>query len=268
MAFDINNFVIDRIRRGYMLHSTTSKMLWSVTQITNPTLNISSDSTDAVDAIGNKIMTFYRAKNAEFSAENSLFDLSLAAAQSGTEKKVATSSAKIRTPYSQIVTTATGDSTASLDFTPVGTTGAEVPFMYSMKGDDTFDATYEASTSADATHFVVNAATKTITLPTGLAAGTRLWFPYEYDAEEAVAVEGNAIDFPKGGKFIMEVYGHDVCDQSTDYIAYVSFPAAKLKPDFELNFATDGTHPFTIECAQAYCDNEKKLFGIYVPKGA
>ena len=37
MAFDINNFVIDRIRRGYMLHSTTSKMLWSVTQITNPT---------------------------------------------------------------------------------------------------------------------------------------------------------------------------------------------------------------------------------------
>ena len=266
MSFDINNFVIDRIRRGYMLHSTTSKMLWSVTQVTDASLKISSDSTDATDAIGNKIMTFYRAKNAEFSASNSLFDLNLAAAQSGTEKKVASSSAKIRSPYSQIVV-ASGTS-ATLDFVPVGVVGSEIPYIYAMKGDDTFATTYEVSTSADATHFVVNAATKTITLPTGLDNGTRIWIPYEYETDEGVMVEGNAVDFPKGGKFILEVYGHDVCDQTTDYIAYVTFPAAKLKPDFDLNFSTDGKHPFTIECSQAYCDSEKKLFAIYVPKGA
>ena len=49
-------------------------------------------------ALGTPIATFYRAKSAEFSAENALFDMNLLATQLGTTKEVATSSNKIVVP--------------------------------------------------------------------------------------------------------------------------------------------------------------------------
>lgn len=47
--FDMNNFVIDRIVRGVMLSQTDDSVLFSLNQITNPSLSASSESTDAVD---------------------------------------------------------------------------------------------------------------------------------------------------------------------------------------------------------------------------
>ena len=88
MAFEVRNFVIDRVRRGIMLHSETGALMWALNQIENPSLNVTAETTDAVDALGVPIATFNRAKQAEFSAESSLFDLGLLAVQSGTELDV------------------------------------------------------------------------------------------------------------------------------------------------------------------------------------
>ena len=66
MAFDMNNFVIDRVVRGVALSQTDDSVMFALNQITNPSLSCSSESTDAVDALGVPIATFYRAKNAEF----------------------------------------------------------------------------------------------------------------------------------------------------------------------------------------------------------
>ena len=69
---EMNNFVIDRVVRGVALSHTDDSVLFSLNQITNPSLNVTSESTDAVDALGTPIATFYRAKNAEFSAGSSI----------------------------------------------------------------------------------------------------------------------------------------------------------------------------------------------------
>lgn len=45
----MNNFVIDRIVRGVALSQTDDSVLFSLNQITNPSLSVSSESTDAVD---------------------------------------------------------------------------------------------------------------------------------------------------------------------------------------------------------------------------
>lgn len=58
MAFNISSFVIDRAVRGTMFKKGTWELLWSINQITDPTINMTADSTDAVDAIGIPIMTF------------------------------------------------------------------------------------------------------------------------------------------------------------------------------------------------------------------
>ena len=89
---------------------------------------------------------------------------------------------------------------------------------------------------------------------------------YEYESEKATAVTANAVDFPKAGKFVLEVLGTDVCDSDTLIHAYVVFPNAKLDGNVDYTFATDGTHPFTIRAMQHYCDKEKKLFTIVIPE--
>ena len=42
MAYDVNNFVIDRVLRGMMLSAADDSIMWSINQITNPSLSCST----------------------------------------------------------------------------------------------------------------------------------------------------------------------------------------------------------------------------------
>lgn len=255
MAFDLNNFVIDRIVRGVALSQKDDSVLFSINQIQNASLNCASESADAVDALGTPIATFYRAKSAEFSAENALFDMSLMATQLGTEKKVASATSKITVPAME---TFTVNTTGKYDLKH--TPKVEPTEIYALNGDSTFGTKYAKSTgsnSSAATTFAI--ATKTITLPTDVEEGTEMFVMYEYESENAVEVVNSATEFPTGCKFIMEVLGCDVCDQTNLIYAYVIFNNFKLSPDFDLSIATDGSHPFSGKAQQDYCDKEKRL---------
>ena len=263
---DVRNFVIDRVLRGVMLHSSTGEALWSINQIEDPQLSVSSDTADAVDALGNPIMTFDRAKTAEFSASNSLFDLGLLAAQSGTSIAQSTAADKIEVPCFEEVTYS--GSTITLKHTPNATGAAGIPYIYALNGDGTLGTKYPYASAATASAFSFSGTT--LTVPTGASSGDMFLVIYHYDADnsdEALSVTNSASNFPSAGKFVMEVLGCDVCDISTKYYAYLIFPQAKLTSDFDLTFATDGNHPFTIRANQEYCDREKRLFQIVIPEG-
>lgn len=258
MAFDINNFVIDRIVRGIALSQKDGSVLFSINQIQNASLNCASESADAVDAMGTPIATFYRAKSAEFSAENALFDMNLMATQLGTSKKVATTGSTILAPAMENFTT--DGTTYTLKNTPVG----NIKEIYALNADSTFGKKYKLGTgSAGADTFTVSGTT--LTLPTSVEKGTEMFVMYEYNAKNAVEVVNSATQFPVGCKFVMEVLGCDVCDQTNLVYAYVIFNNAKLSPDFDWNIATDGTHPFSMKAQQDYCDKEKRLFSIIIP---
>ena len=257
MAFDINNFVIDRVIRGVALSQKDDSVLFSINQMQNVSLNCASESTDAVDALGTPIATFYRAKSAEFSAENAIFDMNLMATQLGTTKKVASSTAKITAPAMESFTYGTGS--YELKHTPK-TVPSEI---YVLNGDSTFGKKFVKGTAASEKEFAIT--NKTLSLPTGLNAGDELFVMYDYETENAVEVVNSATEFPVGCKFVMEVLGADVCDQTTLIHAYVIFPNFKLSPDFDWSVATDGSHPFSGKAQQAYCDKEKKLFNIVIP---
>ena len=252
MAFDMNNFVIDRIIRGVALSQKDDSVLFSINQIQNASLNCASESTDAVDAMGTPIATFYRAKSAEFSAENALFDMNLMATQLGTEKKVASATSKVVAPAMESFTVAEGGK-YDLKHIPVKAPKE----IYALNDDSTFGVKYAMATAATATEFSISG--KTISLPTDLAAGTEMFVMYEYETENAVEVVNSAKNFPVGCKFVMEVLGCDVCDQTNLVYAYVIFNNAKLSPDFDWSIATDGSHPFSGKAQQDYCDKEKRL---------
>jgi hypothetical protein len=258
MAFDLNNFVIDRIVRGVALSQKDDSVLFSINQIQNASLNCASESTDAVDAMGTPIATFYRAKSCEFSAENALFDLNLMSTQLGTTKKVASTTSKIIAPAMESFTVSEG-----LKYELKHSPKVAPTEIYALNGDSTFGVKYTKATSASATEFSI--ADKTLSLPTGVAVGTEMFVMYEYETDNAVEVVNSAKNFPVGCKFVMEVLGCDVCDQTNLVYAYVIFNNAKLSPDFDWSIATDGTHPFSMKAQQDYCDKEKKLFSIIVP---
>ena len=245
MAFDLNNFVIDRIVRGVALSQKDDSVLFSINQIQNASLNCASESTDAVDAMGTPIATFYRAKSAEFSAENALFDMNLMATQLGTTKKVASAASKILAPAMESFVVEDGGKYI-LKHAPK----AAPTEIYAINGDSTFGVKYVKETAASATAFAYVEADHSITLPTDIAVGTEMFVMYEYETENAVEVVNSAKNFPVGCKFVMEVLGCDVCDQTNLVYAYVIFNNAKLSPDFDWSIATDGTHPFSMKAQQ------------------
>lgn len=261
MAFEISNFIIDRVIRGVMTSTSDGSVMYAINQIEDPSLSISADEKTAVDALGTTIATFNLAKNAEFSASNSLFDLSLLATQMGTEKKIASTDSRIETPIFETIDV-TG-TTATLKFTPK--TGA-IDAIYVLNGDSTLGVKYLPDTSAAAKKFAYNNSSKTITLPTDVKAGDQIFVMYTADVENAVGVTASATEFPKAGRFVMEVLGCDVCNPTELIYAYVIFPNAKLDSNVEISFTTDSKHPFTMKAQQNYCSKEKELFSIVIPQ--
>ena len=257
MAFDLNNFVIDRVVRGIAVSQGDNDklgikkgdVLFSINQITNPSLNCTSESTDAVDALSVPIATFYRAKTAEFSAENALFDMNLIATQSGTTKKVATAGTAIEAPCFETVDVTAGKVAYTLAHTPV----AE-PKVYVLNGDGTLGEKVTIASSANGKTIAISEQNVTLA-EGGYSAGSQLFFMYDYkadgtDGNGAVEVTNSANNFPVGCKFIMEILGADVCDQTNLIYAYLVFPNAKLSPDFDWSIATDSTHPFSLKAMQ------------------
>ena len=116
----------------------------------------------------------------------------------------------------------------------------------------------------------------------GFMAGEQLFVMYDYEADGAaetkednkvtekargaVEVVNSATKFPVGCKFIMEILGADVCNQTDLIYAYLIFPNCKLSPDFDWSIATDSTHPFSMKAMQEYCDKQKRLFSIIIPE--
>ena len=260
----INNFVIDRVLRGMMFSTADGSYMWSINQITDPSLNITSETAEAVDALGSRIAVFNRGKSAEFTAQNSLFDLGLFAAQNGVEVQEAGAGANaISTPMFEEITI---DGSASYVLSQTPSTAPST--IYKLNGDGTLGTSYSKDDTASASTFVYNPSTHAITPPTGLSNGDKLFVMYDYDLTAGTAVTGDAVNFPKAGKFIMEILGADVCDPTTLIHAYLVFPNAKLDANVDLTFTTDGNHPFTIQCQQSYCDNEKVLYQLIIPEVA
>lgn len=253
--FDINNFVIDRVVRAVGFSQTDDSVLFAINQVTSPSLNVTSETAEAVDALGTPIAIFNRAKSAEFSAENALFDLNLMATQAGTSKEVASEEKVIVTPKFETIDLVAEQTEYTLKHAPISAP-AEI---HILNGDGTLGTVY---TLAKGDYSVSGS---TITLNNTIDAD-QIMVIYEYNATSAVAVTNSAVNFPKACKLVLEVLGCDVCDQTKLIYAYLILPNFKISPDFDWSIATDGTHPFSGQAMQDYCDKEKKLYQIIIPE--
>ena len=113
MALNIDNLVINRALSGSMINRSTGEAYYSLNQITEPSLEITGETVYAVDAVGSRVAAFDRNKEASLSGSNAFVNLGLAAAQFGSDKKVASTSAKLIVPVREVVEVKTGSATLS-----------------------------------------------------------------------------------------------------------------------------------------------------------
>lgn len=274
MAYNLNNFVIDRVVKAVAFaQDNDTEVLFSINQVTNPSLNVTSETAEAVDALGTPVAIFDRAKTCEFSAENALFDMGLMAAQSGTEVTAASATNKIIAPAFETIAIGAYSSTTpyKLKKTPKGDVA-----VYTLRKDGTIVNTKLTSDSAAAADkYVIDTSATPVTLvpPSSLSEedATQIMIVYQYEADGdtdngAVSVVNSAQNFPKACKLVVEVLGCDICDQTDLIYAYLIFPNFKLSSDFDWGMSTDSTHPFSGRAMQSYCDADKKLYQIIIPE--
>ena len=195
----IKNFIVDRVVRGNMYSHKTGELLWSLNQITNPSLSMESETVDAVDALGTPIMTFDRSKSCTFSAENAIFDLTLLGEQVGQAAKEGKTVVPMFESFDIDET-----KEIKLSKTPV----EDVTYIYVLESDGSLGAEHKVGEG-----FSIDG--QTITITADLAAGSRVFVSYEYEGN-ATSVVNSAKKFPTAGKFVMEVLGRDVCDTTTE----------------------------------------------------
>lgn len=233
---NLNNFVVDRIVRA--IGKSEGEVLFAINQVTNASLNVTSETAEAVDAMGAPVAIFNRAKTCEFSAENALFDLNLMAVQAG-EDKEGNGSKIVGAIVPAFDELEVKDGSATLKNSPVKVkdeNGTEVQIVniYELNGDGSFGA--KVAFSADGqTEGGITITDKAVS---GLSSDKKYVAVYEYESTSAIGVINSATKFPKACELVLEVLGCNVCNQEELIYAYLIFPNFKISPDFDWSIAT------------------------------
>lgn len=265
MAFNPNELILEKIRAVEEYDPATLELTGRYTQIEDPSLKTSADTTEVTDAMGATIYTIYNAQKGTFDFTNSLFSLDLAASQYGTKKVVASDTDKIIVPVSEIIKIDDATHTVVLKYKPVGTAGAEVKYVKVINSDNTFGETYEVSPTAGAGKFTIDASTKTITLPDDVTG--RVFVNYEKESSEAVQVTKRTDGVPEAKTLLIHAIFHSVCDTNVVYAGIIRCPKAQIDPSStEISLKSDGKHSASYILQKDYCSEDEKLFDIIVSK--
>lgn len=260
--FNPNELLLERIRAVEEYDTATGELTGRYTQIESPSLTTGATGTEVVDAMGTPIATFYNAQTGTFSFTNSLFSLDLAASQYGSKKEIANDTEKITMPVSETLPIG-ADGKVVLRYVPVGVKGAEIKYVKVINQNNTFGKTYEISATAAEDKFTLDAENKTITLPAGVTG--RVFVKYEKETATAVKISKSTDSVPEVKTLNIHAIFRDPCDKNLVYAGVIVCPRAQIDIEStEINLTPDGKHSATYKLEKPYCDENAKLFDIFV----
>ena len=214
-------------------------------QITEPTLNFTSETEEIMDARNNVVMMLQNGRGATLGASNAFFNTSILAAQVGST--VGNSTGATITKFEMVTADDTG--AASITYTPVGEC-----VVYDLNTDGSFK-TATASTTVTVGE---NGAL------TGGTSGAKYLVVYDITAPAGEKITALADAENELLDVTAEILLRDLCSQEI-YFAFL-FMRGKLSGEAEWGMARDGQHAFEITAMPAYCDAEKKLVDIVIVK--
>ena len=252
MAFKLDDFIIDRIQFG-VAESFDGELLYTLTQLSEGTIDITAESKDAVDATGTLIKRFYQAKSGEFTAQNAMLNANIIAAASGSEKISASEEAAIAMP--KIMTVKAGETVTLTNFVEgsvkvnaIGVNGA-------------MGKSYTQAVSASATEFGL--AEGVLTPPTD-AEETQFVVKYTRNVVSGIAVKNMADKFPNTVRLTLKALAVDPCTADTLRAVYIVLPSFQVSPEVSISLDTEATLEYSGTLQVNYCSAEKTLYEIYI----
>lgn len=265
-SIDFDKLVIDKIDLVTAFSKSDSSLLLMFDEIKNGTITNAGEKVYGTGAGGARLSALNRNKTAGFTCTNGFVVASAIAAQTGSDITVASAGSKIKTPTHEIFDIAAGATTITLAEIPVGTTGAEIKYIYKLQKDNTQGEKYSISATASATEFSLVPSTKVLTLPTGsFTAAGRLIVFYDYEASVGKKLINKGDVFAKDCKLVLDVLCRDVCDNATVYHTKFVFPSASIDNNFEIAVGDEpAVHNFGVEAMQNMCSADKEYWSWYL----
>lgn len=258
MGFNLGDIVVDRVQYAFAEEKKSGTPLYVLTQLQDVSVNITADSTDAVDNQGTLIKRFWKAKSGELTANNAMINLNIPAAAAG-EGSVTVSDGTLYMP--KIITVAQNTEknatvklgeTADIDETSIKVSafGAN-----GTKGDN-----FAKNTAASETQFAYSEGT--LTLPT--VEGTFIVkFERKVKADAGARITNRGDKFPSTVKLTLKALVVDPCEVDVLRAAYIVIPSFQVSPELEISLTTDGQLQYSGSMQMDYCKADKALYEIY-----
>ena len=267
MAFKLGDLVIDRIVNGVAETTSGNELLYLLTNLQEASINITSESVDAVDGTGSVIKTFYRGKQGEFTATNSLLSLPIINAMSGETKPTYASTADGTTIDMPIILNGSRKvDTEDVKITLKGITD---------NGENNGIIVHGVEQNGTLGDKIPETTGWSVATPTGGATNSTLTitdnkymnYIVKYDrtvTEDGIKIVNRADKYPTTVKLTLKVLIVDPCSPDVVRAAYVVLPSFQPSAEIDMTFSTDATLDFTGTLQVSYCGNEKVLYEIYV----
>lgn len=237
--------------------TTKGQLAFWAEQITEPTLNFTSETEEIMDARNNVVMVLQNGRGATFGASNAFFNTSILAAQTGGKVDSIGTDGEFITKYEMV--SLDKDGAGEISYVPVivdkETENDPTIVIYDLANDGSF-ANANANTTAK-----VDVATRKLT---GGTKDGKALVVYNIKATKGEKITALADAENELLDVTAEILLRDLCDQTIHY-AFL-FMRGKLSGEAEWGMARDGAHAFEITAMPAYCAAEKKLVDIVIVK--
>lgn len=252
MAFKLDDIIIDRIQYG-VAEDFDGNLLYTLTQLSEATIDVTAESKDAVDATGTLIKRFYQGKSGEFTAQNAMLNLNILGAASGEGKVSASETAAIAMP--KIVTVKAGETIELKDYVD-GTVAVNA-----LSTNGAMGTAYGLGETANATKFAI--ADNVLTPPTDTNE-TQYIVKYTRNVTSGVAIKNSADKFPGTVKLTLKALCVDPCSADTLRACYIVLPSFQVSPEVSLSLTTESTMDYKGTLQVNYCSSDKELYSIYL----
>lgn len=253
MAFKLGDIIIDRIQYG-VAEDFDGNLLYTLSQLTEATINISAESKEAKDKDGTLVKKFWQGKTGTFEAKNAMLNVNVIGESSGETPSIATSDSKVDMP--RIITVKAGSTVTLTDYVD----GSVKVYAYGANGN--MGRGYVKGAVASADEFGLTSG-GVLTPPTD-EGETRYIVKYNRSVSNGVAVYNRADKFPGTVKLTLKALCVDPCEADTLRACYIVLPSFQVSPEVSISLTTDAQADYKGDLQVAYCTGNKTLYEFYL----
>lgn len=266
MAFVLGNFSIDEIIEA-TAENFDGDLLYTLDQLSQASIEISSESTDITDKNGNVVRTIYANKTGTFNAQNAFLHPQIINATTGARIVTASATAPI-TKAPKIELLGAGLTDYVLDAT-IDADSLQVIGIYgngANSGAMTADSSAAFDTTTNTGTYTYDSSTRKISVPAaGTGAPVNYLIKYDRSYTAGIKITNSVKAFPDTVKLTLYCSYVDPCDDSLKAL-YVVLPSFQASPETTLQLQRgEQTMDFNGNIQTAYCATEQTLYIIYIP---